>query len=352
MKDKKDKNKRLRIFDFQREGKGVSKNEKELPPGLKRFFISYKNHFGKLVSVNIFFILGNFPIIFLIAALAGVTQNSIFLPLSDLFHNINGIFAAEASLSPYKMALYAIEGLQLSTYAPTPLTYVFYGIGALTLFTFGLVNVGTAYIIRNLVSGEHVFVWQDFWYAVKRNWKQALPFGIFDAAVSALLIYNIYSLLTSTSQFLFSVMFWSSVVIFIFYFFMRYYIYIQMVTFKLSVFKILKNSLIFALVGFKRNILALIGIVFLILIELALLIGTGGLLIPLAVAAPLAILFSTFAYMKVYAAYFKMKEIMIDPYADEAPKKSLHDDEEIIMKDDVTERERLEEIKRRNGIID
>ncbi len=355
MENGENKKKRFKLFDSQREGKGVSKNTKKLEPGLKRFFISYKDHFGKLVSVNIFFILGNFPIIFLIAALAGVTQNRIFLPLSDVFQNMMGIFASDGGMTPYSMAMYAIEGLQSASYSPTALTYVFYSLGALTIFTFGIVNVGTAYIIRNMVAGEPIFVWTDFWYAVKRNWKQALPFGAIDALICALLVYNIYSLITTTSAFFASLMFWSSVVIFILYFFMRYYMYVQMVTFKLTVFKMLKNSLIFALVGFKRNIMALIGCILLIIIEFLLLFGTAGILVPIAVAAPLAIMFSTFAYMKVYASYFKIKEIMIDPYYDEHPELqkgygSEDDDDEVIMRDDVTERERLEEIKRRNGM--
>jgi hypothetical protein len=116
----------------------------------------------------------------------------------------------------------------------------------------------------------------------------------------------------------------------------------------------LKNSLIFALVGFKRNIMALIGCILLVVLEFILLFGTAGILVPIAVAAPLAIMLSTFAYMKVYASYFKIKEIMIDPYVEEHPEVSRgygsEDDDEIIMRDDVTERERLEEIKRRNGI--
>ena len=125
-----------------------------------------------------------------------------------------------------------------------------------------------------------------------------------------------------------------------------------MVTFKLSVFKIFKNSLIFALVGFKRNILAFLGIAILLLFEVFFLVGLNGILIVLAVAMPLAILFSTSAYMKVYASYYKIKEVMIDPYYEEHPelKTKEPDDEEIIMRDDVTELERLEEIKRRNGI--
>ena len=114
-----------------------------------------------------------------------------------------------------------------------------------------------------------------------------------------------------------------------------------MVTFKLSLYKIFKNSFIFALIGMKRNVLALLGIVMFLLLELTLLFGAGGILIPFAVAAPLAMLFSTFAYMKVYAAYFKVEEIMIIPYKKEHPE--LYPDEEDIsvMRDDVTERERL-----------
>ena len=56
--------------------------------------------------------------------------------------------------------------------------------------------------------------------------------------------------------------------------------------------------------------------------------------------------------MKVYASYFKIKEIMIDPYLEEHPEErpTEYDDVEVIMRDDVTEKERLEEIKKRNNI--
>lgn len=349
--DKTKKTKKLKIFDFQKDGKGISKSSADLGYGLKKFFVSYKDNFGKLVSVNMFMILGNFPLIFIIATLAGVTKNDVFLPLSDLFQNVNGFFMADGALSPFKLSIFALEGLQNQTYAATALTYVFYGIGALTLLTFGIVNVGTAYILRNIASGEPVFVWQDFWYAVKRNWKQALPLGAIDAFICALLTFNIYTTITGTSVFITSVMFWSNVIIAVLYFYMRYYFYIQMVTFKLSIFKIIKNSMIFALLGIKRNTVALLGVFAVIILELLLLFGTGGILVPVAVAAPLAILFSSFAYMKVYAAYYKIKVIMIDPYKaahpDEFPEP---DSDDAIMRDDVTANERLARIKENNNI--
>lgn len=346
------KKKKFRLFNLQKEGKGISKNQAQLEPGLKRFFISYKNSFGKLVSVNIFFVLGNFPVIFLIAALSGLTKNNVFLPLSDFFQNFNGLVTADGGYTPYKLSLFALEGLQNQTTAPTIATYILYAIGALVLLTFGPVNASTSYIIRNLISGQPVFVWTDFWYSFKRNIKQSLPFGIFDLVLNALLIFNIYTMFMSTDKFWASMLFWCYIILFYLYFTMRYYIYVQMVTFKLSVFKILKNSFIFSLIGFKRNILAFLGIVLSVFIVILFLLGSGGILVPLAIAAPLAILFSTMAFMKVYASYFKIKEIMIDPYLAEHPeeRESENDDTEVIMRDDVTERERLEEVKRRNNI--
>lgn len=348
---KKNNNTRLRIFDITRDGKGLSKNSTDKVGGLKRFFISYKDNFGKITSVNIFMVIGNFPLVFLIATLSGFTKAQGLMPSFDVFQNLAGYFANSA-LSAHSMALFAHEGLQTVVFRPTVTTYVFYAIAALTLFTFGIVNVGTAYILRNIAKGEPVFLWSDFWYAVKRNWKQALPFGMIDAGINLLLIWNIYSMfISSTGNYFTNTMFWCNIVLFILYFVMRYYIYVQMVTFNLSVFKILKNSLIFSLLGFKRNLVAFLGILAGILIELICVIGAGGILLPFGIALPFIILFSTFAYMKVYAAYFKIKEVMIDPYLAEHPEEApqVYDDE-IIMSDDVTERERLEEIKRRNSI--
>ena len=115
------------------------------------------------------------------------------------------------------------------------------------------------------------------------------------------------------------------------YFFMRFYIYQILVTFKLGTFKILKNSLLFAFLGIWRNILATIGIALVILTVYTLL----GLFVPLAVAVVVICGASLCIYMASYAAYPKIKEYMIDPYYTEE-KKSYFDerDEEIRDTDD------------------
>ena len=347
--NKKSSNKRLRIIDFNRDGKGISKSGADLGWGLKKFFVTFKDNFNKILYCNIFFVLGNFPVLFLIATIPGYTKSEVFTPFQDIFQNLAPYFNNTAS-APFNMALYALEGLQKQSYANTTLTYIFYAISSLSLLTFGCVNVGTCYILRNIAKGEPVFTWTDFWYAIRRNWKQALPFGAIDIGIIFVLINNISKMFMSTGEnTLFTgTMLWSNIVIFILYFFMRFYIYVQMVTFKLSVFKILKNSLIFALLGIKRNLVALLGILCIVFLELIFIFVLDGVLISLAVGFPLLIFISAMAYMKVYAAYYKIKTVMIDPYVSEEAHADMEDD--VVMSDDVTERERLEAIKKRNNI--
>lgn len=348
---KETKKKRFKLFDLQREGRGISKKEPLKEAGLKRFFITYKENFGKLISTNMFFVIGNFPIIFLIITLSGYTKAAGYIPMNDVFQNVGGIVSSTPP-TPFTMSLYSLYGLQDQILVNTSLTYVFYGIAALTAFTFGIVNAATAYILRNIAMGEPVFVWNDFWYAVRRNWKQALPFGIIDAIIHVVLVFNIYTTLANTTNFLMSMMFWGNILLAVLYFFMRCYIYVQMVTFNLSVFKILKNSLIFTLLGLKRNIMALLGTVLAVFLEIAFLFSAGGFLLPVAIAFPFIVMLGSTAYMKVFASYFKIKEIMIVPYMEEHPEEfaTSYEDEDVIMKDDVTEKERLAEIKKRNNI--
>ena len=352
MKEKKAK-RRFRPFGMHLDGKGVSKNNNLSQSGIDRFFVSFKDNFNKILYVNIFMVLGNLPIFFLVAVLSGYTREASYLPSNDLFQNLGGVFMIEGT-SPATMMLYALEGLPNQVLVNTPLTYVFIGIGALCIFTFGIVNVGSAYVLRNIAKGEPVFVWADFIYAIKRNWKQALPFGIIDVLINAIFVFNFYTTISS-GNFVTSLMFWSNVVLAILFFLMRPYIYIQMVTFDLSVFKMIKNALIMALVGMKRNILALIGCAVLIGLEIIFIFSAGGILVSIGIALPLAIMFSAMAYMKVFAAYYEIKKKMIDPYYASHPEEleaiEPTDDEDIIMHDDVTENERLLEIKKKNGLI-
>ena len=91
---------------------------------------------------------------------------------------------------------------------------------------------------------------------------------------------------------------------------MRPYLYIMLVTFDLSIFKLFKNALIFAIIGAKRNIPALIGASLVVFINYMLVL----LFIPVGISLILFISIGAVWYIFVYAAFPKIKEIMIDPY--------------------------------------
>ncbi|MBP3436589.1 MAG: DUF624 domain-containing protein [Clostridia bacterium] len=313
MEEETKKKKRFKLFDSQREGKGVSKEEANLPPNLKKFFILYKRDFGRLLTVNMFMVLGNFPIFFLALAFSGILSYDFVSPALDAFPVFQALVAQEGLSAPL-LALGGIIGVYTPAASFKPIAYVFMGLGLLLFFTWGIVNVGTTYILRNMVKGEPVFMWSDFWYAVKRNFKQAFPFGMLDLLLLGLLPVNVL-ILSQYSGFLNGILFWMNIFIAIIYITMRFYIYIQMVTFNLSIRKILKNALIFSIVGFKRNFMAFLGICILVFIHLAL--AYSGIFLGLAIILPLVLLFSNGAYMTTYAAYFKIKELMIDPYQEE-----------------------------------
>ncbi len=314
MEDNENRKKRFRLFDSQREGKGVEKSSIETKPNLKRFFRLYRTNLSKLLSLNILIILGNFPLIFAVLAMSDLLMESFMTPMSDLYPIFRAVLLSKESFSPSDLVAIGIDGLQVADSARTLANYIFWGVSILDIFLFGITNVGVAYVTRNIIMGEPVFVFSDFFYAIKRNWRQALPFGIVDFLICLILPLNIVVLLSNSSSFFNSLFLWTNVVIAIFYFFMRFYFYVQMVTFDLKIKKIVKNSLIFSLLGIKRNLMALLGIIILVVLNALFLFSFNGMLLPLGVAFPFLILFAHGSFMATYASYYKIKEIMIDPY--------------------------------------
>ena len=299
--------KEVSLFNYYADGKGVKK-EPEGPKNLKNFFISYFRKFGKLVTVNIYMVFGNFPILFAMLAISGNLNTHMRAPATKLYTVLYGVL--QDTGNPVLSAINGIFGLRGDLSLPTTATNVFWALSLLLLFTFGLVNVGTTYILRNIVKGEPLFMWSDFWYAIKRNFRQGLIFGILDLVFMVVIAYDILFFNINLGSFMLNVFFWLSLCIAVIYYFTRFYIYIIMVTFDLPILKILKNSFIFAVLGIKRNIMALLGMA----LVLFLTAGIFSMFIPLGIIIPFVILFSTCAYMSAYAAYPKVKQYMIDPY--------------------------------------
>lgn len=302
------KKKRNLFSGYAKDGKGIEKDDVITNYDFFSFFKLYARRFIKLIWVNALYIMGNFPVFFLLLALSGLFSNVGVAPASEVFPVINGIHIASGEFAPSYAALLGIHGQMAPVYANTVATYILYALSALAIFTFGPVNAACAYIVRNLVKGEPIFMWDDFKSTIKNNWKQAVPMGILDLLMFALCSYALILYYYNYNNYY--MMFYPMILVFILYIFMRFYVYTMMVTFDLKFFRILKNAAIFTLVGFGRNLLMFFGCVLLVLFTMWL----YTLFVPLAVISIFMILFSGCTFMGTYAAWPKIQKYMIDPY--------------------------------------
>lgn len=309
------KKKKFNLFDMfnsQRVGKGVEKGEVK-DPNFKNFFKYFGRSFTKLLNVNLMFTFFCLPLFFALFALAGYFDQNAADVSHPLASMVNG-FIINGEINPLTMSLYGMYGIKDGTASQiSVMSIIFYCISALTLFTFGYANAGMAYTLRNLQKGEPVFVWSDFFRTVKKSPVQALIVGVIDAAIIALMYYNLQFYSANSANTVFYFMYIATIFFIAIYAVMRVYIYLMLVTFKLGTFKLFKNAFIFTFAGMKRNILGLIGMILAVGINVFLFF----VFMPLGAILPFVLTVAVCGYIGTYAAYPKIKEVMIDPYYDE-----------------------------------
>lgn len=323
------KKKKFNLFDMvtgnRTSKKDAGRKDMDSPRNLKFFFKLFGMEFSRLFPINITFILGNFPIIFLMIALAGYFNDTAVAARSSLFPSVVGM--TEASVSPLSAALFGVHGVQVPQPVNTTMTTVFFVLGALTLLTFGPVTCGLTRILRNIVKGEPVFFFQDFKDTIKKNLLQSVLIGVLDCLFIGLIAYDIAFFKAQVeyggSSFVNGIMFWASIFLAFCYLIMRMYIYPMLITFKLSIPKIIKNAFIFTFIGMKRNLLALLAIAFVIIVNFMIAVVYP----PIGIVLPMVFTISVLMFISTYAAWPKIDEIMIKPYyyADGTPRPAEDD---------------------------
>ncbi|MBQ0124901.1 MAG: DUF624 domain-containing protein [Clostridiales bacterium] len=305
------KKKRNSIFfrSYFKDGKGVEKNDaiKVDEYNAKNFFKLYFRRIGNIIKINWIYILGNFPVLFLLLAISGNFSHTAAAPQSQYYPVIFGmmnISENSAALAP----MLGIHGIMGSVTSYSVLDYILLGLSALFIVTFGLVNTGCAYLERNIVRGEHLFLLDDFFTTVKQNFKQGLIFGIIDLIILGLSGYSIVFYIANYNSYF--ILFFCSIAVLAFYLFIRQNVYMMLVTFDLPLIKILKNSFILSSVSLGKNFIAL----FAVLLTVFVAFFGSMIFMPIGIIIALMFLFSTGTYIFTYFTFPKMKEIMIDPY--------------------------------------
>ncbi|MBE6929280.1 MAG: DUF624 domain-containing protein [Ruminococcaceae bacterium] len=223
------------MFNYAKPGKGVSKDA----PEKHRFFLFFELFFrkiSKLILLNLMLAVITFPLV-----ATGIIWLMALLQI-DL-SSFTGDFNIALFLS--------FMGL------PFPVPQI------LTLLSAVLMGPATAaatYIWRNFARQEHSWVWTDFWERMKSNFRQGLIFGLIDLVILVcFVLYITVGAINNPMLNQYLVLFrYVAIFAVIIYLFMRNYTYLIAVTFEMSIFAILRNSWIFAVLGFVRNLCTLV----------------------------------------------------------------------------------------------
>lgn len=291
---------KFKLFDMNRDGLGVEKGE-NTTPNIKYFFKSLWRKFPKLISINLLMILQHLPLLGSILVFFWVDKTPTFTETS--YPLLYGI--ARFSGDPGDALLAALSSIQLRIPLITWKVVLLIAVCLLVYaLIFGIGNVAITYYMREMIRGNPVFLFSDFKYAVKKNFKQGFGMGIIDFIILAILVYDFANMPSN------SIMYFLILGVAFIYFIMRFYLYLMLITFDMKITKMFKNALIFVVLGVKRNLLAILWLIVMMALNFAIFV----LYMPLGIALPILYFFSFSTFTTAYAAYPVIKKYMIDPY--------------------------------------
>jgi len=302
--------KKSKLFDMNRDGKGVEPGE-DTTPNLKYFFKLFGRKFTKIISLNLIMIVQILPLLislYLYFFASPTTPTQYFPEYASLF-GVQEV--ASDAISSVNLGLYSFQ-LGLPTYN-TYVYWVILGLAIFMLITYGWQKVGSIYVTRGLVRGDSVFIMSDYFYAIKKNFKQGFVLGLIDCIIMFVLAYDIIYFYNTPGSGFTNFMYVMTIALIILYTIFRFYTYLMIVTFNIKLGKAFKNALIFTVLGLKRNIMALLGLVLVtafavILIVIFLPMGLGVMIV-----LPLIYYLGVCAFIYTYAAYPVIQKYMIDP---------------------------------------
>jgi uncharacterized membrane protein YesL len=306
--------KKFKLFDSNRDGKGVYEEENRKPT-LWFFFKLLWRKLSQLVRLNVLLFVQVIPVlVFLYVYFLGVKTPT---ATEALYAPLYGI--SKISSSPSLTAMLDMNAIQMGIPIFSPvIMIVLIVLAVIFALTYGWINVGSAYVARGLFRGDPVFVFSDFFYAIKKNFKQAFWFGLLDFVCTVVLIVDFLHFYSRTGSYGNDVMYFMIIAVALVYIIMRFYIYHMMLTFDLTVKKILKNALIFTALGIKRNLLALLGIALFLAVHILLIKVFLSMGITIPIILPFFYAMAIIKFITTYAAFPVIEKYMITPYQKEA----------------------------------
>ncbi len=205
---------------------------------------------------------------------------------------------------------------------------LWYVLLSIPLVTKGLAEVGMAYGCRMAARDKHFFPTADFFSAIKKNWKRALPIGIINLIIELIIFADLYVLYIFFQQDIINktwgvIILVVTIFVFAMYSFAKYYQYTLMITFDFDVKTIFKNSWLFATLGIKHNFIigGVLTVFYLFIYGLL----TVNFEFAVAVIVIVGVfLFPAFrAFLIQFNVFPEIKKYIIDPYYKDHPDEDI-----------------------------
>ena len=295
------------IFNFggyYKPGSGVDENAPR-NTGIKWFAESYVRKFWKLIQLNLMYLLAILPTFAIVFLLSGVISNTLLKTQESAMAGLLGMAGVDFS-NPDFAGLFVSLDIALRLFCAMIFT-IFWGMGPVT--------AGLSFILRNYAREEHAWLWSDFWHNAKTNFKQGLAVYIIDTIMMIVFFYA-FIFYSSAPGFM-SVFKYVIAAFFAFYTVIHFYIWQMMVTYKLSLGRLIKNSAIIAIAALPHTLLVLLllaaltfGFAFLAAFALS---GPQAVILVFVWGALLLFLvFSTCGYIVNFNAEAQLRKYMVD----------------------------------------
>ena len=304
------------LFDYNKEGPGVQKDEPDKGPIIGTLTIMARRLWD-LMKLNMMMVIFSIPAL-LVAGFVAVYMVSAFFP------NLS-IESFTASLAG--MGITNADGQQLESMAVFQLTLLYVTLAAAlvgsSLFVIGPFQAGFAYILRNYVRDEHVFVWSDFIEHAKANLRQSTLAGLIGAVVTLVLTVNYAFYNNSQLEFLPPIARMAIrmliLMLALVWILMQQYIYPMTVTFKMTLPQIYRNSILLVILRLPYN-LGLLGLAGLMLIAIpfALLYFGSSWAVLIALAWYLVFAFSFFQFLSMAIVWRGFNKYLINGQTQES----------------------------------
>ena len=211
---------------------------------------------------------------------------------------------------------------------------------SIPILTRGLADAGLTFITRNYSRQKHAFLKEDFFGAIKKNAKCGIKVGIINTFVTGLCFYNMLLLIPKMIPGLYllaglsvdqlpppqdltaleMVILAITLMVYVTFTWMKYYIPFLMITFKLRTRQLYKNACLFAGSNMKVNLgISAILIALYGLLAMVLYLFPNPITVAIVIMLCITIVPAFRSFLIQYSIFPAIKRLIIDPYYEKNP---------------------------------